>query len=802
MRFKTFPCGCKFETNENDKIIFNPDIETLPKDCQATWDLICSGATKGIFQLERQGNNAKKVQPRSIEELSDLIAIIRPGCISGDTYIITSIKSKKDGGRYFKREKLSNLFLNKEKYKTLISCDEDTGEFIENKLRNIYFTGKKDTYKVLYSKRSTGKIHVAQNEKVINLECTNDHKLLTNRGWVELQDMKVGDRFAIIKFYGTTTGRSGNYNDGEKYFRDRCFKHYERKCIFCDWNEASLDVNHINGNRKTNNNPDNLCFMCPNHHRMYSEGKISNDAVITTRAKFQLPYMKDFEWAEYKGKEYLGLKDVYDISMDGPHHNFIAGNVVVHNCTESFIKGKSLTQHYIDRKHGREDVEYLHPGLEPILASTQGILVYQEQAMAIAEKLAGFSLQEADTLRKAIGKKNVELMAKVKKEFISKAIEHGILNEEEAIEIFSWIEASQRYSFNKSHSYSYAENGYLTAYCKAHFPHQFFKSYLKHAIGKPDTFEEINELVNDAKIMGIDVNPPNIKRLQKDFQLIGYNPTFGITNIKGVGDSVFDRMMDCHKKLEASNISLRLKDMSFDQFLMYYGPCIKKDSMIAIILSGACDCFHLSRYEMKYRYEQYLELNKRELEWVNNIIYIKYFDSLIDLLNHMIITNDWSDKKRPLYRKDRLEIISSLIDNLEKPLYNLDETASQRSRYEQEYLGVALTCSKVDDYDTTVANCTCREFLDGFNSTNGIAIAAELKSVREYTIKRGEAKGKIMAFLTLTDATCNLGDVVIFADDYEKFKDRLQEKNVMLFRGVRQKGKNGLVVKNILPLRE
>lgn len=798
---KTFPCGCTFPVDKNEKIIFKPDVETIPKDCSATWDLICNGHTKGIFQLEKQGNNAKRVQPRNIEELSDLIAIIRPGCVSGDTYIVTSVKSKKDGNRYFKRKRLSELFLNKEKYKTLISCDEDTGEFIENELKNIYFTGKKDTYKVLYSKRSTGKVHVGKNEKVITLECTNDHKLLTNRGWVELQDMKIGDRFAIIKFYGTTTGRSGNYTDGEKYFRDRCFKHYERKCIFCDWNEASLDVNHINGNRKTNNNPDNLCFMCPNHHRMYSEGKISNHEIITAREKFQLPYMKDFEWAEYKGKEYLGLKDVYDISMNSPHHNFIAGNVVVHNCTESFIKGKSLTQHYIDRKHGREDVEYLHPALEPILASTQGILVYQEQAMAIAKDLAGFSLQEADTLRKAIGKKNVELMAKIKKEFISKAIDHGTLNAEEAAEVFSWIEASQRYSFNKSHSYAYATNGYLTAYCKAHFPHEFFTSYLKHAIGKPDTFEEINELVSDARIMDIEVKPPNIKILQKDFKLIGYNPTFGITNIKGVGDSVFDKMMLCDKKLRES-CGFKLSDMNFDQFLIYYGPCIKKDSFIALIMSGACDCFHLSRIEMKYRHEQYIELNKRELEWISTKIYNEQFDSLIDLLNEMILRNDWSDKKRPIYKKDRLEIISSLIDNLENPLYNLEESSSQRSRYEQEYLGVALTCSKVDDYDISVANCTCKEFLDGYNSTSGIAIAAEIKSIREYTIKRGEAKGQKMAFLTLSDSTCNLGDVVIFSEDYAKHKDKLQEKNVMLFRGIRQKGKEGLLIKNILPLRE
>ena len=538
---KTFPCGCTFETDNNGRIVFDPDVEKLPKDCSATWDLICNGNTKGVFQLEIQGSNAQKVQPRSIDELSDLIAIIRPGA------------------------------------------------------------------------------------------------------------------------------------------------------------------------------------------------------------------------------------------------------------SQSFIGGKSLTNHYIDRKHGREEVTYLHPALEPILGSTQGILTYQEQAMAIAKELAGFSLQEADVLRKAIGKKNVQLMAKVKSEFITKAADHGVVNEEEASEIFSWIEASQRYSFNKSHSYAYATNGYLTAYAKAHFPHEFFTSYLKHSIGKPDTFEEINELVNNARLMDIHVQPPSIKMLQKDFKLVGNNPTFGMTNVKKVGGSVYDKLISCMEVQNKKNI----EDMSFDQFLMHYGHCVKKDSMLALILAGACDCFYLNRLEMKHIFDQYQELSKRELEWIRN----NSKETLMETLNNMIITNDWSDKKRPIFRKDRVEVIAGLVDSLENPGYNLQDSPAWRAKNEQEYLGVALTCSKVDEYDTSHANCTCKEFIDGFQSSNGIAIAAELKSLREWTIKRGDSKGKKMAFITLSDATCNLDNVVMFSEDYEKHKSKLQEKAVLLFRGMRQKEKNGFLVKNVQPLR-
>ena len=160
--------------------------------------------------------------------------------------------------------------------------------------------------------------------------------------------------------------------------------------------------------------------------------------------------------------------------------------------------GKSMTQRFVDRKNGSEEITYLHESLEPILKGTQGVLVYQEQAMKIVQQLAGFNLQEADDLRKAIGKKKADLMAKVKKKFLKGAIVEKIVSEEEAEEIFSWIEASSRYSFNKSHAVSYAICAYWSAYAKAHHPLEFYCSYLKHSGGKPDPQQEVRELVNDA----------------------------------------------------------------------------------------------------------------------------------------------------------------------------------------------------------------------------------------------------------------------------------------------------------------
>ena len=122
-------------------------------------------------------------------------------------------------------------------------------------------------------------------------------------------------------------------------------------------------------------------------------------------------------------------------------------------------------------------------------------------------------------------------MTELRSQFITKATTKGTVTTEQAKEIFGWIEKSQRYSFNKSHSVSYAYNSYLTAYTKAHFPHEFFTSYLKNSIGKPDAYAEIEELVNNARVMDIDVKPPNIQKMNKHFTLIAKNPTFGLTEI-------------------------------------------------------------------------------------------------------------------------------------------------------------------------------------------------------------------------------------------------------------------------------
>ncbi len=462
-------------------------------------------------------------------------------------------------------------------------------------------------------------------------------------------------------------------------------------------------------------------------------------------------------------------------------------------CLEAMVKGKSLTMHYIDRKHSRESEEYLHESLEPILKSTHGILVYQEQAILIATEIAGFDLQEADILRKAIGKKKADVMAKVKKTFIEKASQKGIVTKDQAEEIFSWIEKSQRYSFNKSHSVSYAYNAYMTAYCKAHFPHEFFTAYLKNAVGKPDTFWEVNELVNNAKIMDITVMPPNIINMNEEFKLIGKCPTYGLTNIKNVGSSVFKKM-----KNHIDENQINILECDWDCMLLLVAPHVNKKAFESLILAGAFDLFKISRSKMQHQFNTIKELTKREMEWVIELKKRNGELSAAQCISMLIEESEINTgRSRPIFRADRIPAVKDLLGTFENPGYELYDAPSWVAKVEKELLGISLTCTKVDEYDTGKSNCTCKEYIDGFNSTHGIVLAVQIDSVREWKIKKGRAKGMKMGFLTVSDTTCSLDSVTAFSEEWEKYKGLLKEGNTLLLRGSRDKNRGSFLIKRV-----
>tara|TARA_B100001094_G_C18195344_1_gene810334 strand:+ start:427 stop:2052 length:1626 start_codon:yes stop_codon:yes gene_type:complete len=447
-------------------------------------------------------------------------------------------------------------------------------------------------------------------------------------------------------------------------------------------------------------------------------------------------------------------------------------------CLEAFRNGKSVTNHYIDKKNGAESVDYYHDSLKDILNSTYGEMIYQEQAMQITQKIAGFDLQEADMLRKAIGKKKPEEMAKVKKKFLSGCEKLSAVNHEQAIEIFTWIEKSQRYSFNKSHAISYAMNAYLSAYAKAHFPKIFFASYLRFAKDKIDPQQEIKELTRNALEMDVFVSIPDLRNLNKYFVLKNKKIYFGLTDIKGVGESVYNKILTL-----VEDNKLNLTEINWVQALCKILLKINSTAAKALISCGALDFLKKSRTEMLFEYDICSSLTKKELEYFTE--YTKDTSNLIKLLQ--LVQNT----KR--VNKNRKEHIATLMSTVHKPPYSLIDKIEWLSDSENSLLGVAITCSKLDTYNIEMTNTNCKDFKTSVSDKN-IILAAEISNVNVTKTKKGKNPGLEMCFVSGEDQYGMLDSIIMFPDQYAKYKEHLYSGNVLIFIGNRSKAKDSLIV--------
>ncbi len=191
---------------------------------------------------------------------------------------------------------------------------------------------------------------------------------------------------------------------------------------------------------------------------------------------------------------------------------------------------------YVECKHGRKPIEYLHPALEPILKETNGVILYQEQVMRIANRLAGFSLTEADVLRKAMGKKMPEILARFREQFVGGAVKNGI-PKDVASQIFDLIQFFAGYGFNKSHSAAYALVSYRTAYLKATHPNEYMAAVMTCDEGNTD---KIVEYIEECRRLKIPILPPDINASQLHFAIEGEGIRFGLGAVKNVGEKAID----------------------------------------------------------------------------------------------------------------------------------------------------------------------------------------------------------------------------------------------------------------------
>ncbi|RJP44613.1 DNA polymerase III subunit alpha [Candidatus Parcubacteria bacterium] len=407
-----------------------------------------------------------------------------------------------------------------------------------------------------------------------------------------------------------------------------------------------------------------------------------------------------------------------------------------------------MVPHYIARKLGKEKVAYLHSRLEPILKRTYGIGVYQEQMMQIARDLAGFTLSQADTLRKAIGKKIKSLLEEQKEKLISGMRKSGI-DKRSAEAIWELFPPFARYGFNKSHAACYALIAYRTAYLKAHFPEEFFAGLLNAESGD---IERIAVLLQEAKQSGLVILPPDINKSFTNFTPEGRQIRFGLGAIKNVGDQV-----------TRSIIEERIRGGPFKNF---------EDFLCRV---------------------QHKDLNKKSLE---SLTKGGVFDSLGVERNQALENLDDILKFTAAVRKNGANGggHGSLFADLgSAPRIALKSarkaTDAEKLTWEKELLGFYLSDHPLNPHGDRIKRANVRpiaELLQSKDGSSPVRVAGVVSKIRKILTKSGQP----MVFVTIEDFSPKTLEVVVFNNTLEKTMPAWKEGNVVLIQG-KMSSRNG-----------
>jgi len=398
----------------------------------------------------------------------------------------------------------------------------------------------------------------------------------------------------------------------------------------------------------------------------------------------------------------------------------------------------ALIPEYIQRKHGFKDVEYLHPKLKPILSSTYGLPVYQEQIMQIARQLAGFSLSEADILRKAVGKKIKKLLISQKEKLINGMKKNGI-SEQVAVEIWNWIKPAARYSFNKSHATAYATISYQTAFLKARYPVEFMSALLT---SERNDIERISDLISECKKMEIEVLSPNINESFRNFSVIPKQNKirFGLLAIKNVGSNVVESIITERKQgghfKSISDFTSRIET-----------GVLNKRSLESLIKTGAFDNLE-ERSRLLFNLEKILTTNKE-------------------------IQKNKSNHQTNLFGSSFNSSFELKLDDTEPA------TEKEKLTWEKELLGLYITSHPLKRFKKLFQEKTLPiEEVSSKIWGQRVKIGGIISKVKKILTKNG----KPMLFMSVEDLN-NKIEVVVFPNVTERNSVTIEENKIVMVTG-------------------
>jgi len=407
---------------------------------------------------------------------------------------------------------------------------------------------------------------------------------------------------------------------------------------------------------------------------------------------------------------------------------------------------------FIARKTGRKKVTYQHPGLKAILGNTYGVLVYQEQFMQVSKDMCGFSGGQADMLRKAIGKKEREAMAKMRSDFIAGMIKTSGVKPEFAEKYWAQLESFADYCFNKVHSACYATIAYQTAYLKAHYPAAFMAALMSSDFNDTDRLAiEITE----CQHMGITVLAPDVNESFVEFAVSPSSGDirFGLAAVKNVGTGAVEEILLARQEGKFENIE--------DFIARVNQRIINRKAMESLIKSGAFDSLGVSRYKLLFNLDTLIAYGARLKKQVD--------EGQVDL-----------------FGEAAAELISTPILTLNEPDHPEDER--ERLTWERELLGLYLSQHPLKPYADALARMTVPlSSISSDHDGQRLTIGGTVNNIREVTTKKGQR----MAFISLEDTTGE-NEIVLFPDIYQKEPGLWVRDKVVLINGkVSSRGRNG-----------
>ena len=391
-------------------------------------------------------------------------------------------------------------------------------------------------------------------------------------------------------------------------------------------------------------------------------------------------------------------------------------------------------------KHDPESVQYKDPRLKAILEPTYGVAAYQEQLMEISKTLGGFTPGEADTLRKAIGKKNVKLLAPLKDKFTA-GCEANTVAPEVAEELWNWMEKAGGYSFNKSHSACYSFLAFQTAYLKAHYPEAYMAALMSSVM---NTKDRVPQYVAEARAMGIEVLPPDVNESGHRFTVVGETIRFGLSAVKNVGSNFVEMVIAAREK------DGPFEDI-FDLCARVEGKTYNKRTIESLIKCGAFDSMGYSRAAMLEVHAQAVELAQRGAK-------------------------EEDDSQFCMFESAELAELAPP----KPPIPEIEDDRRGTLEWEKETLGLYVSdhplrpvLHKLKKHiDTTVSE------LDGCRDGAVVWVGGLATSVRRNTTRKGD----MMAMLQLDD-TRGLAEVMVFPRVYAKCASCVREDAILKVKG-------------------